>query len=190
MKASKNAHKTDGFMEAYSQHLESFRDKPTKLLEIGVQFGGSLETWKKEFPDWDIHGIDIKDEVSPEINRSSFSLHIGDQENPEFLGSFDGYDIIIDDGGHKMGQQRTSFNVLFPKLNHGGLYVIEDLHTSYYPEFWDSEPFMVNVLKEAVDAINSDSVDRQRVHPSTQIDNALSIKSLHFYPSICFIYKK
>jgi hypothetical protein len=31
------------------------------------------------------------------------------------------FDIIIDDGGHKMYQQKASFNALWPQLSDGGL---------------------------------------------------------------------
>ena len=43
------------------------------------------------------------------------------------------FDIIIDDGSHKMNHQQISFDVLFPHLKSGGIYVIEDLHTSVKP---------------------------------------------------------
>jgi hypothetical protein len=39
-------------------------------------------------------------------------------------------DLIIDDGGHTMRQQQTSFGFLFRHLKVGGIYIIEDLHTS------------------------------------------------------------
>ena len=45
------------------------------------------------------------------------------------------FDIILDDGGHKMDQQITSFRVLFPILKSGGVYIIEDLGTSYLLEW-------------------------------------------------------
>ena len=43
--------------------------------------------------------------------------------------------MIIDDGGHTMNQQITSFRVLFPYVKSGGIYVIEDLCTSYWKEY-------------------------------------------------------
>ncbi len=44
-------------------------------------------------------------------------------------------DILIDDGGHEMHQQITSFNYLFPHMRVGGLYFLEDLETSYMRMF-------------------------------------------------------
>src|SRR5690349_11812103 len=62
-------------------------------------------------------------------------MHYGSQEDIPFLNTINttqGYfDIIIDDGGHTMRQQITSLIYLLPKVRSGGIYVIEDLHTSY-----------------------------------------------------------
>ena len=64
---------------------------------------------------------------------------IGDQEDPEFLASVVAehgpFDIVIDDGGHTMGQQIASIETLFPSVSDGGVYLVEDCHTSYFPEF-------------------------------------------------------
>ena len=44
-------------------------------------------------------------------------------------------DILIDDGGHTMNQQITTFEVLFDKVKEDGIYLCEDLHTSYFKYF-------------------------------------------------------
>jgi hypothetical protein len=41
-------------------------------------------------------------------------------------------DIVIDDGSHRAADQRISFDTLFPLLSFGGLYMVEDLHASYW----------------------------------------------------------
>ena len=62
-------------------------------------------------------------------------MHYGSQEDVAFLKKIiakRGYfDIIVDDGGHSMKQQITSFTYLLPKVRSGGVYIIEDLQTSY-----------------------------------------------------------
>lgn len=42
--------------------------------------------------------------------------------------------LQIDDGGHSWNQQRTSFDVLFPAVVPGGVYILEDLLTSYWSQ--------------------------------------------------------
>ena len=68
-----------------------------------------------------------------------FSLRIGSQADPTFLkavvAEMGGVDIVLDDGSHVAAHQRTSFSVLWPLLNVGGLYIIEDLHSSYWPQW-------------------------------------------------------
>lgn len=63
------------------------------------------------------------------------TIHYGSQEDVLFLKTITNsrgyFDIIIDDGGHTMKQQITSFNHLLSKVRSGGIYVIEDLQTSY-----------------------------------------------------------
>jgi hypothetical protein len=48
------------------------------------------------------------------------------------------FDLIIDDGSHYCSQQQESFAWLWPKLRKGGFYIMEDLHTSFLPEFDDA----------------------------------------------------
>jgi hypothetical protein len=39
-------------------------------------------------------------------------------------------DVILDDGSHKMRDQQITFAKLFKSLKPGGIFIIEDLHTS------------------------------------------------------------
>ena len=114
-------------------------DKPIKFLEIGIFEGASVKLWEEYFKNADLHFIDITfQNIKHFSNRSHY--HLCDQENPESLQAFiqktgGDFDLIIDDGGHTMKQQITSFVTLFPYLKSGGIYIIEDLHTSYWSWF-------------------------------------------------------
>ena len=44
------------------------------------------------------------------------------------------FDVIVDDGGHSMKQQITTLRTLFPKLPPGGIFILEDLLSSFFPE--------------------------------------------------------
>lgn len=110
-----------------------------KLLEIGVSHGGSLELWRKYFgPSATIFGID-KNEACRNMGGESAQVRIGDQSDENFLRQvieeMDGLTLVIDDGSHVSRDQLTTFRVLFEALSEGGIYAVEDLHTSYWPSY-------------------------------------------------------
>jgi cephalosporin hydroxylase len=127
--------KPDHFIAEYES---LFKDKqPKRLLEIGIQTGNSLRMWADYFPDTEIVGLDI---VRPNVPMpNNVKMVEGDQTNRELLESLGEFDIIIDDGGHTCFQQQTSFEILFPRLKKGGVYVVEDVETSHMAEFMDTE---------------------------------------------------
>ena len=126
-----------GFCGFYHRLLAEVRDRYAKVLEIGVFKGASLRMWRDYFPRAAVHGFDL----SPPIFNAEprIALHQGDQANRRSLNALlaetgPDFDLIIDDGGHTMEQQQVSFAFLFPLLRPGGLYIIEDLHTSFAQE--------------------------------------------------------
>ena len=181
------ARKEPHFLEAYKKEI----DIPVnRLLEIGVQYGGSLRIWHDMFPEAEIVGVDIdpgcKRHARPQDN---ISIQIGDQMDLKFLDSLGEFDVILDDGGHTMDQQQTSFRVLFPKMPKGSIYIIEDTHTSYWSKFWDAPDKTIDVLKGFVDDIHSYSMG-DRSGAGVDLKNPFSIDSIHFYPGTCIIKKK
>ena len=68
------------------------------------------------------------------------------------------FDIIIDDGAHTYSHTKASFDVLFNDyLKPGGIYVIEDWGTSYFPDWPDGslngEEGMARIIKELYDEV-------------------------------------
>jgi predicted O-methyltransferase YrrM len=128
-----------GYAQFYEKYLESYRSSAKKVLEIGVDTGVSISAWLGYFTNAAIYGMDIDySAMSPGMfnAESRVTLFPGDQGNPEDLSKFiqahgGNFDIIIDDGGHTMQQQQLTFKTYFKHLAPGGVYVIEDLHTSY-----------------------------------------------------------
>lgn len=183
-----HSRKHSDYFELYDGHFKAIRERELNILEIGVQYGGSVEMWVKYFPYSHITGIDI-DPMCKIHAGKRISIKIGDQSDRAFLSQFKDYDIIIDDGGHMMSQQQTSFQVLFPLLNPGGIYVIEDLHTSYWPEFLDKIPSTTEYLADLTHTLNSAASKSERAGGRPAIESR-GISEMHFYPSMCFIYKQ
>ena len=126
-----------GFMKVYNPLFLSM-ENVNKVLEIGIYEGGSLKMLSHFFKDAIIHGIDILDKNY--LDTDKIKTHIYNQEIKEDLNDFiekngGEFDLIIDDGGHTMKQQQVSFGVLFRHLKSGGVYILEDLHTSKLNQF-------------------------------------------------------
>lgn len=131
----------------YHALLKHLRDQPIRLLEIGVggyqdadRGGESLETWRDYFPKGQITGIDIQEKKLDLGDR--VTVLKGSQVDPDFLQMLvrehGPFDVIIDDGSHKNEHVLTSFELLFPTLVAGGIYVVEDVQTAFFPRFGGS----------------------------------------------------
>ncbi len=131
------------YFDIYTENFSKYKNKKITILEIGILNGGSLKMWKNFFSsDSTIAGIDIIPKCK-EYEKDNIKIYIGDQTDINFLGSvikeIGTPDIIIDDGGHTCNQQITSFDYLFQHLNNQGIYLVEDTHTSYHPDFQDRQ---------------------------------------------------
>jgi Cephalosporin hydroxylase len=185
----------------YKRHFESLRKKKLKILEIGVggyedpnAGGESLRMWKFYFPKSHIYGLDIYDKSGLEEHR--IKIFRGSQNDPNILRGIveqmEGLDIVIDDGSHTNEHVITAFKTLFPLLADGGIYVIEDTGTSYWPQYGgdsydlNKPSTSMGFLKTLTDGLNYESIARKDYRPS-YFDQ--SIISLHFYNNLIFIYK-
>jgi Rhamnosyl O-methyltransferase/CmcI len=185
----------------YEHHFKKLRKKKLKILEIGVggfddpnAGGASLRMWKYYFPKSSIYSIDIYDKSNIQENR--IAIFRGSQNDPEFLRNvvdqMEGLDIVIDDGSHLNEHVITSFRTLFPLLADGGIYVIEDTQTSYWPKFGgdsydlNNPHTIMTFLKTLTDGLNYEEIARKGYQPSYLDQN---IVSLHFYHNLVFIYK-
>lgn len=123
-----------GFTEIYDAYLNSNKDKIFNMIEIGVNDGSSLKMWYEYFPHAKIYGLDIDDKK--QYNNDRVICDIVDQSNTNSLKNFTNhifehqFDLIIDDGSHHMLDQQITFGYFFSLLKSGGIYIIEDLHTS------------------------------------------------------------
>jgi hypothetical protein len=129
-----------GYTKWYRQHLEHMRDEPLTLLELGVgghedpaKGGASLRMWRQYLPNArGIVGLDLE---KKDFFIDGVVIYQGSQADPEIIehvGLAEGpFDVIVDDASHVSSLTIKSFKLLYPHLNPGGLYVVEDLHSSY-----------------------------------------------------------
>ena len=123
------------FTPIYDLFLSHLREKPIRLLEIGVGSGSSLPMWSEYFPKAKIYAADIDTYRPSKFDRVKV-LRVDQTDRvalQKMIKNHGPFDVIVDDGGHMMAQQQISLGVLFPALVSGGFYFVEDLHTSYWP---------------------------------------------------------
>ena len=158
-----------GYLHIYEKYLNGIKDNSMKILEIGVDTGGSLKMWEQYLLQSTIYGMDIVDYTKYQSGR--IKILIGDQENRDSLANIallGPFDIIIDDGGHTMKQQQVSLGYLFPYLAPGGLYIIEDLWTSYLDPMYNPTRTTKTTLRMlanliAFGVIDSDFITNEEV---------------------------
>lgn len=126
--------------------------------------GASYYTWLDYFTNVDLYYIEYDAACAKQwANKTEHAtIFAGDQASAPFLQEFidktgGNFDVIIDDGGHTMDQQRTSLSVLWPHVKPSGIYFIEDLATSYIASFggqYEGPNTMMGDLKSMLDDIN------------------------------------
>ena len=137
-----NKHNTDkiykhSYHQIYEDVLTPLRDQTFHMLEIGVLRGASVRMWQDYFPHAQIHGLDTHLRIEPE---ERIHLYQGNVRNHAFLAAVlqaIGHPLtfILDDASHIPEDQLDSFLYLFEHaLESGGIYIVEDVETSYWKE--------------------------------------------------------
>jgi hypothetical protein len=198
------------YLDEYHRLFDSLRTQPITLLELGVQNGGSLEIWAKYFPlASKLIGCDIDAKCGLlDFEDARIEIVVGDAnkkstvENVKSLSST--FDLILDDASHCSGDIIQSFIHYFPLLKDNGIFVVEDLHCSYWQTheggLYDPYSSMA-FFKRLSDMINQDhwGIDKSFLdilsgfvnHYQLQINKKFfeNIHSIEFVNSICIIKK-
>jgi len=178
------------YFPIYDRYFTQWKNKSLIFLEIGVFQGGSGSIWSKFFgPMATIIGIDI----NPDCRRFEtpfYKIRIGDQSDPRFLqhviGEFGIPDIVLDDGSHKQDHILASFEFLYPKMHKNSIYMVEDLHTAYWPDYnggKDNPNTFINKTKGYIDQLH---VMHHDIPHDPIMNNTFAI---HVYDSITVFEK-
>ncbi len=193
--AHRMIHKWMHYFEIYERHFAQFRNLPISLLEFGVLHGGSLQMWKHYFgPQAKIYGVDINPRCA-ELAEDQITILLSDQENRASLQhickTLPPFDIIIDDGGHTMLQQTTTFEEMWGQLKIGGVYLVEDMLTSYWPAFGGGYKDPVNFVEYTKGLI--DHLNAWHALPNSGLavnEFTRTAFSMHYYDSVLVIEKR
>ena len=183
--------------EIYDFYLKDYYDKEGAILEIGIQDGASLNMYLELFNKAHIYGIDIGNYSSGD----RYKIFQCDQSQEEQLDNVvksleeekKNLFYINDDGSHIPTHQILTFNKLFPILSTGGIYIIEDIGTSYLTNTecygylldygYKHEYNIVEVFKDAADSVNLQNIKDSKINHLTDIGSITFGRS-------CIIIKK
>ena len=122
------------YLTKYGFFLDKWKNKSFVLWEFGVLKGESLYTWNDYFKDAKIIGIDINEECK-QVEKDNCSVYICDLSKKVEVNNMKKTlpkpSIIIDDASHRSSDQINSLITFFPLLESGGIYIVEDLSTSF-----------------------------------------------------------
>ncbi len=186
-------HKCVHYFDIYETYFSRYRGKEIVVLEIGVSHGGSLQMWKHYFGGKaKIYGIDINPECK-KFEEERIGIFIGSQSDENFLKKITAQippiDILIDDGGHTMRQQIGTFETLFNHVKSDGIYLCEDLHTSYWLKYGGGHKRRGTFIE-----YSKNFIDQLNAHYSEQFslkENAFTnaVRGLHYYNGMLVIEK-
>jgi len=134
--------------EWYEQFLRHLR--PKSVVEVGTFDGASLAMCAEIAQPQRLVGIDLRSEPSRALATYIEQRGLEDRVRPyygvdqtdaarlnEILdGEFgDGrLDLVIDDASHALDATRETFDILFPRVRPGGVYLVEDWPTHRFPQ--------------------------------------------------------
>lgn len=197
--------KWEPYFDIYENHITTTMYNHTKpelvLVEVGVQKGGSLQMWHDYLAanidpgiteGFKIYGIDVDPEVA-KLNyaASNIEVIIGDQADPNFWDEFfkkvPEIDIFIDDGGHYMHQQITTFEKVFPRIRKNGVFLCEDCHTSYMSGNGGGlqrRGTFIEYAKQYIDVLHYKWKEEMTSDLELRYKIGKELSGLHFYDSV------
>ena len=190
---SRPIHKMMHYFKAYERHFGQFVGRPCTFLEIGAGNGGSSQMWKRWFgPLARVVSIDINP-VCAQFEDEQVAIRLGDQGDPVFLQSlldeFGRFDAVLDDGSHQMHHVLASMSFLYPRIAPHGVYMVEDVHTAYWPDWgggYGKPDTVVSFFKEAVDKLNAHHIQGNALLPDGFTETTFAITA---YDSILVFEK-
>jgi hypothetical protein len=134
------------YLRKYEFFLARFATKPDyRMMELGAgpewNLGASVRLWEEYFwrDDFRLHVVDLKP-TADTLANDRVTVTVGDLGDPGVLSRLatSAYDVILDDASHLWGHQLLAFEILFPSVREGGVYIIEDIETSFgeHRESW------------------------------------------------------
>ena len=119
--------------------------------------------------------------------RGQIEIRIGPQQDTRFLQTvideFGQPDVVLDDGSHMMSHVVKTFEFLYPRVAKNGIYMVTNLHTSYWEEYeggFRRLGTFIELCKGMLDELNADHT--RDAFPPTEFTR--TTLAMHFYDSV------
>jgi len=189
------------YHQIFPTYIEKFYQESGGIIEIGLapQWGNcSLSMWLELFPKMHIYGLD---KGTPDKFADRYTILKCDQSDAEQIDNCiekikTPIFFVNDDGSHIPEHQLLTFNKLFPLLETNGVYIIEDIETSYWTKnncygyetrYGKGHPkSIIEIFKNAIDGVNvefSQSTDGK-------VEHQKEIASICFHKNCIVITKR
>jgi hypothetical protein len=187
------------YHKIYPQFIEKFYNISGGIIEIGLKAGASLKMWLEIFPKMHIYALDRDPKVFPLERHTTIKADQSSKSDLQHALSIIQHPIyfINDDGSHIPDHQVLTFNVMFPKLESGGVYIIEDIETSYWKNrqncgysvnYGLNHPkSCIEKFKNVIDGVN---YNFSKTYPDSGIQHQEQISSVTFAKNCIVIIKK
>jgi hypothetical protein len=199
------------YLHFYERYLQHLREESIILVEAGIggyefrdQGGQSLRMWSKYFqhPDTKIYGFDKFDKGGI-ISTGATILQIDQTDEAALLNAFGNMaiDVFIDDASHINPLSIRTFEIMFPLVKPGGVYIWEDIHTSYWTENYNGypDPDLGNYLLQKPIEKATAAAFLHRLQDGLQVDTLEEqyrgpwdghVEEIHFMRNTCVIIKR
>lgn len=192
--------KGHGYCDFYEQYLLSLRDKPITLIEAGIggyehadRGGESLRMWREYFPVAKVIGFDLH--AKPRLYVPGTIIYQGSQDDETFIQWMvqqEGQpDVFIDDASHINALTIRTFEIMFPHVKPGGIYIIEDIHTGLWKDNYggNPEPMASGTILHFISRLT------YGMHADTMLPEYRGpwdghIESIHIHRNTCLIKKR
>lgn len=151
-----------GYHRFYDTFLSGLRNNNPRVLEIGVEDAKSIKLWQQYFVNPELTVIDILDKPVPKEVRFIRCDQSSTTELTALAQQFGSpFDLIIDDGSHVPDHQLLTLRILWDSLAPSGIYIIEDIETSYWGksslfgyDFDSGRQSLIRELTPFIDVVN------------------------------------
>lgn len=148
------------FDNFYENEFSKYQNKSVNLCEIGVEKGATFFIWNRYFhKDSNLLGIDNNFQVDTKYYEQNFNnvrYIFNNAYDLDLVNKLNNFDIIIDDGPHTLESQIDCLKLYFPKLNDGGVLIIEDVAEltyidtlkQYIPDQYKNNIEVINLIEK------------------------------------------